>query len=421
MENSVNEFDEDLDNLKCILNSAENCLRIESVECTRGSNAGDNYMSVIKRLSVTGVNSENQAFTKSYILKRQIPSLSRRELFRCDVAFENEINAYNIIVPMFKNNGNISIFPDCYFSGKDTYGELVILKNLKQDNFFMADRLQGLDLQHCQVVLEALAKFHATSIYLKTTNKDMFTEKCQQIKEIVYCPSGDVLYKSILESSVRETINSLKKSNNDGSLSIVIDQIQKLETKIYEIIREYVTHESDSFNVICHGDLWVNNIMFRNDFDGKICDIKFFDLQAMRYSSPVIDILHFIYTSTKWSLRKNYLNQLLSIYTKALHSYLDNLFKSDFSKELEMVKKSYSLENVVKDFKGKILYGLAVSMWILPAVTFDPNNIPNLDNVTDENTSTKDFNVENKLTPEYHARIKETALEFYQNGYLENI
>lgn len=146
-------------------------------------------------------------------------------------------------------------------------------------------------------------------------------------------------------------------------------------------------------------------------------DVKFFDLQAMRFASPVFDILHFIYTSTKRDLRDLYTTHLLEIYALALSSNLEEQFTHS-SSDLDSLRDTYSLPNITTEYYKHVLYGLAICMWILPAVTFDPNNIPNLDAISEMNRSAKEIKCTQKLTPEYHSRLRDLALEFYQNGYL---
>lgn len=266
----------------------------------------------------------------------------------------------------------------------------------------------------------------------------MFRDKCKQIHEIVYCKEAEEFYRNILDASIQESLNSLRTSNVDGSLSEPIRLIEKLQYKLFGQIQNFIINSGDHMNVMCHGDLWVNNIMFTaetsmptNECDSEqlhenmapsanCClpsDVKFIDLQAMRYTSPVFDILHFIYTSTKRDLREANTKHLLETYCQALAQNLEKYIVHSLS-ELDTLRNTFSLRNITAEYYKYVLYGLAISMWILPAVTFDPNNIPNLDAISELNQSAKEIKCTQKLTPEYHSRLKDLALEFYQNGYL---
>lgn len=268
----------------------------------------------------------------------------------------------------------------------------------------------------------------------------MFRDKCKQVREIVYCKEAEEFYRNILENSIQESLNSLRTSNDDGCLTEPIRLIEKLQYKLFGKIQSCITNSADHMSVICHGDLWVNNIMFIttnvedtdirnpcgvldrshpiNDTKRTPRDVRFFDLQAMRYTSLVFDILHFIYTSTKRELRDAHTQHLLETYSMSLTANLEEQFMHS-SSELDSLRDTYSLRNITEEYYKHVLYGLAICMWILPAVTFDPNNIPNLDAISEMNKSAKEIKCTQKLTPEYHSRLKDLALEFYQNGYLQ--
>lgn len=342
------------------------------------------------------------------------------------------------------------LFPKCYYAGHDDMGEIIVLEDLKEIGFKMHNRLAGLEVNYCEVVMEVsihglltnftrrsndfmdfqqLANLHAASIAAKQLDNEMFRDKCKQIDEIVYCKEAEEFYKNILETSIQESLSSLRASNVDGCLTEPIRLIEKLQYKLFRQIQSYITNSGDHMNVMCHGDLWVNNIMFMStspvdsgttiQLNCSPCKVKFFDLQAMRYTSPVFDLLHFIYTSTKRDLRELYTKHLLETYCRALSDNLEKQFIHSIA-ELNALRSTFSLRNITEEYYKHVLYGLAICMWILPAVTFDPNNIPNLDMISEMNKSAKEIKCTQKLTPEYHSRLKDLALEFYQNGYLNS-
>lgn len=90
----------------------------------------------------------------SVIIKRQIPSLSRRQLYRCDEAFCNEIMAYNHVIPLLDRYMSESVFPKCFYAGHDDVGEIIVLEDLKEIGYRMQNRLTGLDLNFCELVMK---------------------------------------------------------------------------------------------------------------------------------------------------------------------------------------------------------------------------------------------------------------------------
>ncbi|XP_055844847.1 uncharacterized protein LOC129911164 [Episyrphus balteatus] len=413
-------FDEDVEKLSKLIETGTFRFKIVSARCSPGSSSGDNYMSVVKRIVLIGRDSDENEKNTSLIVKRQIASLSRRELYRCDEAFGNEISAFNEVVPLLERQTTSGlIFPRCYFAGSDEAGDIIVLEDLKEQNFSMRNRLHGLDFEHCKLVMEELARLHAASIGAKRADFYEFRSKMECLRDIVYCEEAREFYKNVLDSAIDEAVNSLRTSNTDGCLTEAIRLIEILRPTLFEKLKANISSQMAPNTVICHGDLWINNMMFKDEnATGKPIAVRFFDLQAMRYTSPVFDILHFLYTSTKRDMRDVYLAKILETYCNRVNMLIDQQNYQDIGIDLDAIKKSFSLQSIIEEFKEKVLYGLAICMWILPAVTFDVNNLPNLDLLSETNQDGKELKCTQKLTPEYHSRIRDLALEFYENGFL---
>lgn len=126
---------------------------------------------------------------------------------------------------------------------------------------------------------------HATSIAAKHFDESNFRERYCKVNEIVYCEEAESFYGNLLSSSIEESLKSLRESNVDGSLSDSICVIEQLKAELYKKIMYSINNASDCVSVMCHGDLYVNNIMFRSNTEGgSTCQapkqVKFFDLQV---------------------------------------------------------------------------------------------------------------------------------------------
>ena len=67
----------------------------------------------------------------------------------------------------------------------------------------------------------------------------------------------------------------------------------------------------NSFAVICHGDLWLSNILFKygasytgesSGEDAKPTEVKFIDFQSARFASLATDLVLFLFTSVRVSV-----------------------------------------------------------------------------------------------------------------------
>lgn len=240
------------------------------------------------------------------------------------------------------------------------------------------------------------------------------------LNEVVYCMSAIDFYTHSLESSLKEALFSLRQSNKHGELDGPIQKIDRMRGKLFKIMFKCVVDVEEPWAVLCHGDLWINNLLFKYN-KSNVCEgVKLVDLQTMRYSSPVIDILHFLYTSTEYKLREKYMDQLLLDYTVSLLKTMQRL-TGHYGTDPKVF--NLELDGIRRQMQEKALYGLGICMWLMPAVTFHPDKIPDLDAV-----SLSDFENSNQAdamtqmqTPEYHTRMKETVMEFMNRGYLNNI
>lgn len=115
----------------------------------------------------------------SVIYKCLPESIARREAFKSDELFCNEVAFYNKIWPAlskFQSQwpiGNpFKSIPTCYLARNDC----VVLKDLKQYGFVMPDRKKGLSVEQTHILLEKLAHFHALSLAMKWDDPKAFYE-----------------------------------------------------------------------------------------------------------------------------------------------------------------------------------------------------------------------------------------------------
>uniref|UniRef100_A0A182PD59 CHK domain-containing protein n=1 Tax=Anopheles epiroticus TaxID=199890 RepID=A0A182PD59_9DIPT len=405
-------------------------LSVDLVDCGPGSREGDNYMSIIKRVKAhckaKSVDGRNHVFTISLIFKRQITNPNRRRLFRCDAAFENEINAYASIVPVLQRISPYDLpYPKCVTAGADDYGDRIVLEDLTTSGYAMVDRRVGLSYDHCAAVMKELAKLHAVSLAMKHAQPTEYGEVCGKIREIVYCPEAAEFYTHSLESSLRGALESLRYSNNDGDLDGPIRAMEALTGRLYRIMSGLVCNGMDEgWRVICHGDTWVNNLMF--SADGQ--HVRLIDLQTMRCTTPVLDILHLLYTSTEHEMRQQNVTELLLQYRRSLLAALNEHFcafgePGPAATLLRRYAEQFSYQRLRAEYDRCLPYGLGIAMWLLPAVTFNPDQIPDLDAVTINDFKTKkhDKRIAQMVSADYHARMRDIVLEMYDQGVLQRL
>ncbi|CAG7829904.1 unnamed protein product, partial [Allacma fusca] len=71
------------------------------------------------------------------------------------------------------------------------------------------------------------------------------------------------------------------------------------------------------FPVLIHGDIWLNNALFKYDPEGNPTEVKFIDFQLTRRGNILEDLKYFFFTSTTPAFRKAHLYQSLDVYYNA--------------------------------------------------------------------------------------------------------
>lgn len=154
-------------------------------------------------------------------------------------------------------------------------------------------------IKFCFQHFQELGKWHAISLAMKFMDPEKFNNARSKTKEIVYSEENVTLFSPTMDDSLQGALNSLNESNTNGELDGPTELLKNFKSNMYNIMRKLVLNENETWNVLGHGDFWINNLMFQKDATGKVQKVKFVDLQGIRYANPLIDVLQFLYSSTE--------------------------------------------------------------------------------------------------------------------------
>lgn len=232
---------------------------------------------------------------------------------------------YTTFEPKIKKiwkNCDFSFVPTCFYS-KD---EIFVFEDLSKTGYCPAV-CEKFDWDHMLLVLKSVAKLHAVSLayeeYQKTTRGVTFR-------------FGD-FYKNILKEHM---LMKDKNKTSWGSLFIqasakgvgsLIDFLPEKYLSNREFKRKYrqltenfymVFKEDNGFRkVLCHGDLWVKNFLFKYENE-KVIDCKVVDFQFVRYQPPAHDLTYIIYHDCNKNIREIYFDNFVNFYYEQLRTEL---------------------------------------------------------------------------------------------------
>lgn len=291
-----------------------------------------------------------------------IKSLPKQDHIKTTVsemsAFKKEIGFYTKIVPEMLSIGISLPYAECYHTRADNINECVVLEDLSKTGYRLTNcRRSGFDFEHCAVTLKALAKLHAASVVLEQC-------KGQKLNQVY-----DFLFYTFFNSKSRGSKGEIIFQHQIDILKKLVPLIPQYTNSVKDVQRKLddlynqasqLLKPSDSINVVCHGDIWANNILFKydeQDNDEIPVDTKLVDLQLTIYGPPTIDLLAFFYANTTRNFRDKNLQKLLEIYHDCFSSMLRAFGTSE---------PGFSLQFLQEDFNKKRIYGLACAVLYHP-------------------------------------------------------
>lgn len=223
--------------------------------------AGDNYGANVKRIAIT----ENGK-TFKMVAKLAPPIPMMREMGNLEIIFYNEHVIYTELLPKFREmqrsagvpEEELFRFAECYGSNQEDPNEVILLEDLKEDNYIMLDRFKPLNNDCVKIVLKNMAVYHSLSYVLKDQDPEMFADLSSKLKDMM---TGAM--------SQREEFKMFYSQMEENAVSIIQDEkytkfIKGNVVTMAEHALEVMKYDADSkYSIIHQGDGWTNNILFQ--------------------------------------------------------------------------------------------------------------------------------------------------------------
>ncbi|CAH0585756.1 unnamed protein product [Chrysodeixis includens] len=206
--------------------------------------------------------------------------------------------------------------------------DAMVFEDLKASHYKLHNKFERFDLPHTLQALRTLARLHASSIIFEENKrkegKDGYTindEYEQNLDRGGYHLASD--WFSQCMTGALEPFRAFSKYNETD-----LDLIETNWCDVWSAAMDLSNCSPKYRNVICHRDLWNNNIMFcySKTEDGRLepSDCQLVDFQAIRYQPPAGDVMLLLCCNLDPKFREENLEMFLRFYHEELKKILNN-------------------------------------------------------------------------------------------------
>lgn len=295
--------------------------------------------------SVVTVEQQGKEKQYTFFIKSTPEQESQKEFVREYGAFETEIGFYTQIIPQVTQLGISLPYPLCYLARNDNEEAFLVLEDLAQSGYKMADKKRGLDCDHCLLVVQELAKLHAGSVALEQMKQEPLGDVFPFLRELIFNPEIPKCFE-IVEKAMDTILVVAKRflPHLKDSIAIYESRMPTLQIECKKLGELWPV-----LNVTCHGDLWINNLLFAYE-NKRPLSVKLLDLQLGRYGPPTVDLIVFLWVSTVRSFREEHEKILLQKYYES--------FCHTLNKVNVISPEAFTFDALWDHYKSRSLLGL---------------------------------------------------------------
>ncbi|KAM7355803.1 uncharacterized protein ACRADG_001753 [Cochliomyia hominivorax] len=381
------------------------------------SGVGENSYGFILQVCLKSNNSEKEDECKQFttILKispknpafrthSRIVDLYKREVFMYEKVFgEFKLLEKQKLFELQQQKHEITnssaykfdIIPQIFYANLDLEDEFIIFEDLTLSDYQQNSRTNMPSYDLVCATFRSIAKMHAMSFVLQYRKPDVFQNLINEMSDNLFTEDMEPLTVEFGKKYIRRTRVMLEQEMKSSSRK-QIEALKRLEENFKEICLRCVDGKATApYAVICHGDFWNNNILYKYDAHHQATSAKLIDFQLSRYASPILDLVHYLYACTERDLRNKHFMEFMDIYhqtlTDHIHYYGHNIE--------DIYPKSIFLQHL-KDFG---IYGFCMAAFSIPFFISKSSELPDLDEVASaiiEISSTENSDEEIDLTQE---------------------
>ncbi|KAJ8965961.1 hypothetical protein NQ317_009603 [Molorchus minor] len=232
--------------------------------------------------------------------------------------FKKEEFVYSVLLAEFSRvglNGITDFLPRCYFLRPN---EVIILEDLTELNYKSLNSNEPLSYKYLHLIVKQIAKLHACSLlYEEKMTKELgekfrLDEKYSEYTEEKFFQNSEEKLKKLHSVGIATIVDNIIVEFPEIPKDLSVIDFKQNVRQIFDAMFEKYR------NVLCHGDLWAANILFRFDSDQEPTDCRIVDYQLTRYCPPAHDLLCLLYVNTNQETRNTHMPQLIDDYYREL-------------------------------------------------------------------------------------------------------
>ncbi|KAH8232280.1 hypothetical protein KR032_003284, partial [Drosophila birchii] len=375
---------------------------------------GENYATLMLRISIDVELTDKSTKLVSFMMKIPHDNPQMEQMLQLANFFTTENLAYIDFLPkmeeLYKAKGlDIRFAPRAYRLKADKEPKLantVLMNDLGQDGYKNFNRLNCLNLEQSKFALKKLAQFHAASA--------MMVQAYGPYPEVFVLGSMGKDIKVIMQfleamiGSFRTAFLANLKNFENGER-----YREKLEKSLGALTTAFMQVgivDPAEFNVLNHGDCWMNNLLFKVGSQGELEDMIFVDFQNPKYGAPTMDLVYFILTSVHIDYKLDYFDYFIRHYHEQLTQHLDLLGYTGRQPTLRELHIG-----IIKNGG----WGLFPTISVLPVVLLESTAAATLENFMSENEAGNNFKNLLYANSRYKRYINRILPWLENRGFLE--
>ncbi|XP_062124123.1 uncharacterized protein LOC133837394 [Drosophila sulfurigaster albostrigata] len=316
-------------------------LAVKTIKVSPATLKGDHYASIMFRVVVEYTNKQGNA-SKSLIVKTmpQVEGFKKEQLNESHI-FRTEIGMYTEVLPKFEAvlreaGDNTSLCVPCIYHSLEPQQVMIFDDLVPLGYIVVRDREPTMD--EVRLAFSKLAKWHAVSFKMIKDQPEVFQKFKYSLMELPKITEDPFMYGIDFFIRMLDEVPDLKGYK---------PSLERIRENLVENFRApFVEHrenrQDDAYYVLCHGDLYIRNMMFKHDKVTNVAeDCMLIDFQMSNVGPMPNDIIYATYQMLSPDQRQNHLEELIRFYFSIFTDTLKKINYKGESPLLETFQQQY--------------------------------------------------------------------------------